>query len=228
MLALVVIVAQPCSLLGAIAPRLPERFVHVPNRQFWLAPERRTATLAAAPAPASGRGGDGRAACLRAAWFVAGQRGAAAAPQQAPLVALMALYSVALFAGTGLVLTRFCPRTLRATAQRSCADLHHHRSSTRETTKVRIHPERVGIVGPSTGGISRSAAGEFSGSCGASSPGADDVVLLEERSRRARRAREPLAERARRCARAMVAARKRRSSAGAMDSRTRSTRATTS
>ena len=96
-----------CS-LGAIAPRLPERLVHVPNRQFWLAPERRTATLAAL-----GRFGLWAAQATVVLlcvlhWFVV--RANAVRPphlEQAPLVALMALYFVALFAGMVAVLRRF-------------------------------------------------------------------------------------------------------------------------
>jgi hypothetical protein len=108
MLAVVVGVPAFLYLIGALGRRLPVRMIQVPHRQYWLAPERRAATLAS-----FGRFGAWAAyATLALLCVVHGLvvRANAAQPphlEQAPLVGAITLYMLALFIGMALVLARF-------------------------------------------------------------------------------------------------------------------------
>jgi len=108
MLALVLAVPALIYFLGRLATRLPAPWLNLPNKQYWLAPERRAATL-------QSLGGFGAWAayatlgvlCL-AHWLVV-QANLERPPrlEPAPLVGVLALFFVALFAGMALVLRRF-------------------------------------------------------------------------------------------------------------------------
>ena len=108
MLGLVVVVPALLYLLGGLATRLPVRMINVPNRGYWLAPERRAATLAS-----FGRFGlwasYATLALLCAVhWLVV--RANAAQPAQlelAPLIGLVSLYLLTLFVAMTIVLARF-------------------------------------------------------------------------------------------------------------------------
>ncbi|MEO8925173.1 MAG: hypothetical protein ABI330_20500 [Caldimonas sp.] len=108
MLAVVLLVPALLYSLGWLASRLPVQFVNLPNRQYWLAPERRAATLVrlerfgvwAAYATL------GLLCVLH--WLVV-QANAQRPPhlEQSPFVGLMAVYFLALFVGMVAVLGRF-------------------------------------------------------------------------------------------------------------------------
>jgi hypothetical protein len=108
MIALVVAVPTLLYLLGGLAARLPVRTIHVPNRQYWLAPERRAATVAS-----FARFGVW-AACATLALLCALHclvlRANAARPahlEQAPLIGFVSLYLLTLFVAMAVTLARF-------------------------------------------------------------------------------------------------------------------------
>ena len=108
MLAVVLLVPLLLFFIGRLSSRLPTQFINLPNRQYWLAPERRAATLASL-----GNFGVWAAyatlgfLCL-VHWFVV-QANLQHPPrlEQPPLVGAMSLFFVALFIGILIVLGRF-------------------------------------------------------------------------------------------------------------------------
>jgi hypothetical protein len=108
MLALVLVVPPLIYFIGRLASRLPAQWLNLPNKQYWLAPERRAATL-----ESLGKFGVWAAyatlgvLCL-AHWLVV-QANLERPPrlEQAPLVGVLAAFFVALFAGMVVVLHRF-------------------------------------------------------------------------------------------------------------------------
>ena len=108
MLALVVLVPALLYSIGWLSARIPTRFVNLPNKQYWLAPERRDATLVSLGRFGVWAGYATLAMLCILHWFVV--RANARQPphlEQAPLVALVAVYFVALFIGIVVVLGRF-------------------------------------------------------------------------------------------------------------------------
>jgi uncharacterized membrane protein len=107
-LALVVVVPALLHSLGWLSARIPVRFVNLPNRNYWLAPERRDATLAALGRFGGWLGYATLGLLCAVHWLVV--RANAQQPprlEQAPLVALVSIYLVALFVGMAAVLGRF-------------------------------------------------------------------------------------------------------------------------
>lgn len=108
MLALVLAVPSLIYFTGRLASRLPAQWLNLPNKQYWLAPERRAATL-----ESLGKFGVWTAyatlgvLCL-AYWLVV-QANLERPPrlEQAPLVGVLAAFFIALFAGMVVVLRRF-------------------------------------------------------------------------------------------------------------------------
>jgi hypothetical protein len=108
MLAVVVLVPSLLFFIGPLASRLPVQLINLPNRQYWLAPERRAATLVSL-----GNFGVWVAyatlglLCL-VNWFVV-QANLQQPPrlEQPPLVGALSLFFVALFVGMMVVLRRF-------------------------------------------------------------------------------------------------------------------------
>lgn len=108
MLALVVGVPSVLFFAGRLAARLPVRFINLPNRQYWLAPERRAATLASL-------GGFGAWAayatlgilCLAHGLVVRANLEHPPRLEQAPFIGALALFFLALFIGMLVVLRRF-------------------------------------------------------------------------------------------------------------------------
>lgn len=108
MLSLVVTVPPLLFFLGRLASRLPAQLINLPNRQYWLAPERHAATLASL-----GRFGAWAAYATLGIlcsvhWFVV-QANLKHPPrlEQTPLLGVLALFFLALFVGMLLVLRRF-------------------------------------------------------------------------------------------------------------------------
>jgi len=108
MMAVVLLVPLLLFFTGRLASRLPAKFVNLPNRHYWLAPERRAATL-----ESLGTFGEWAAyatlgfLCLLH-WFVV--RANLQHPprlEQSPLVGATALLFLALFIGMVIVLRRF-------------------------------------------------------------------------------------------------------------------------
>ena len=108
MVFVVVLVPSLLFFVGRLASRLPVQFINLPNKQYWLAPERRAATLTSL-----GNFGVWAAyatlglLCL-VHWFVV--RANLQQPprlEQAPLVGAMSLFFVALFVGMMILLRRF-------------------------------------------------------------------------------------------------------------------------
>jgi len=108
MLALVVVVPSLLCSLGWLSGRIPPRFVNLPNKQHWLAPERREATLASLGRFGLWAGYATLGLLCALHWFVV-QANTQHPPrlEQAPLVGLLAVYFVALFVGIIMVLGRF-------------------------------------------------------------------------------------------------------------------------
>jgi hypothetical protein len=108
MLALVVVVPVLVHSLGWLTARIPPPFVNLPNRQYWLAPERREGTLASLGRFGVWAGYATLAMLCTLHWFVV-QANVRRPPhlEQAPLIALIAFYFVALFIGVVVVLGRF-------------------------------------------------------------------------------------------------------------------------
>ena len=105
---LVVAVPSLLFLGGILAARLPARFVNVPNRRYWLAPERRADTVASL--------GKFGVACayltlglLCAIHGLVVHANSLRPPHlaQTPLLGIVALYLVALFVGMLLSVRRF-------------------------------------------------------------------------------------------------------------------------
>jgi hypothetical protein len=108
MLALVILVPLLLRLAGGLALRLPVRFVNLPNKQYWLAPERQAATLSSIARFGSWASYATLALLCAVHGFVV--RANSMHPphlDEAPLVGLIAIYFVVLFAGTLAVLGRF-------------------------------------------------------------------------------------------------------------------------
>jgi serine/threonine-protein kinase len=108
MLALVATVPTVLFLSTHLAARLPARFVNVPNRAYWLAPERRAATLASL----AGFGALAAYAtlgflCAAHALVVRANRAHPPHLEEVPLIGALSLFLVALFAGMVVVLRRF-------------------------------------------------------------------------------------------------------------------------
>jgi hypothetical protein len=108
MMGLVIAVPTHVFWTARLASRLPLRFINLPNKQYWLAPERRAATLASLGAfgvwVACGLLG---VLCV-AHWLVV--RANLEHPprlEQAPLIAIVAAFLLALFVGIAVVLRRF-------------------------------------------------------------------------------------------------------------------------
>jgi hypothetical protein len=105
---LVVAVPTLLALVGRLSTRLPVRFVNLPNKRYWLAPERQAATLASL-----GRFGITSAYLTLALLCVIHGLVVYANTQrpphlaQAPLIGIVALYLVALFLGMLLTMRRF-------------------------------------------------------------------------------------------------------------------------
>ena len=108
MLALVVLVPTLLGSLGWLAARVPPAFVNLPNKQHWLAPERRAATLASLGRFGVWAGYATLAMLCTLHWFVV-QANERRPPhlEPAPLTGLVAFYLVALVIGTVAVLGRF-------------------------------------------------------------------------------------------------------------------------
>ena len=108
MLTIVLLVPLLLFFMGRLAARLPTRFVNLPHRQYWLAPERRAATLASL-----GSFGVWVAyATLALLCVIHGLvlRANLQHPpllEQAPMVGTMALFFLALFVGMVVVLRKF-------------------------------------------------------------------------------------------------------------------------
>jgi hypothetical protein len=107
-LALVVVVPVSLRSLGWLSARIPVRFVNLPNKQHWLAPERREATLKSL----AGFGGwlsYATLAFLCAVHWLVVRANSLQPPrlEQEPLIALLAIYLVALFIGVVAMLGRF-------------------------------------------------------------------------------------------------------------------------
>jgi hypothetical protein len=108
MLGLVVAVPLVLERLGWLATRLPVAFVNLPNRQYWLAPERRVATLAALGRFGAWAGGATAVLlCVVHAFVVQANRLRPPRLDPAPLVGVVAVYMLALFVGMAVVLGRF-------------------------------------------------------------------------------------------------------------------------
>lgn len=108
MLALVVLVPALLHSLGWLSARIPVRFVNVPNRNYWLAPERRDATLAALGRFGGWLGYATLGLLCAIHWLVV--RANSLQPprlEQAPLIGLVAIYLVAMFVGAVAMLVRF-------------------------------------------------------------------------------------------------------------------------
>jgi hypothetical protein len=108
MLALVVGVPALIHALARLAARLPVRFVNVPNRAYWLAPERRAATLASLRTFGLWASYATLALLCAVHWLVVrANSGHPAHLEQTPLVGVVAVYLVGLFIGMAAVLGRF-------------------------------------------------------------------------------------------------------------------------
>jgi len=108
MLAMVVLVPAFLHSLGWLSARIPARFVNLPNRHHWLAPERRDATLKSLGRFGSWLGYATLALLCALDWLVV--RANAQQPprlEQAPLVGLVSIYLVVLLVGVVVVLARF-------------------------------------------------------------------------------------------------------------------------
>jgi hypothetical protein len=108
MLALVVAVPSIIFIAGGLARRVPVRFVNLPNKQYWLAPERQVATLASLGAFGAWAAYATLGILCLAHWFVF--RANLAHPprlEQSPFIAALALFFAALFIGMLVVLRRF-------------------------------------------------------------------------------------------------------------------------
>ncbi|HEY2560007.1 MAG TPA: hypothetical protein VGI48_09905 [Caldimonas sp.] len=108
MLALVALVPLLLRLAGTLAGRLPARFVNLPNKQYWLAPERKAATLSSIASFGTWTS-YATLALLCAVHGLVVHANAVQPPHldEAPLIGLVAVYLGALFAGTLVVLSRF-------------------------------------------------------------------------------------------------------------------------
>ena len=108
MITLVVAVPSTVFLAGAFAPRLPARFINLPNKQCWLAPERQAATLASVGKLLVWSAYVTLGLLCLVHWFVV-QANLVHPPhlEQAPLVGATALFFAALFVGMIVVLRRF-------------------------------------------------------------------------------------------------------------------------
>ena len=108
MIILVIAVPSTVFLAGVFASRLPARFINLPNKQYWLAPERRSATLASLGKFLVWSAYVTLGLLCLVHWFVV-QANLVHPPrlEQAPLVGAMALFFAALFVGMVVVLRRF-------------------------------------------------------------------------------------------------------------------------
>ena len=108
MLTLVVAVPSLLFIAACLASRLPVRFINVPHRQYWLAPERRAATLGSLQGFGTWAAYATLALlCVAHAFVVRAQRVQPPHLEQAPLLGIVAVYLLALFSGMVLVLRRF-------------------------------------------------------------------------------------------------------------------------
>jgi hypothetical protein len=108
MLGLVIALPSLVFVAGRLASRLPVRFINLPHRQYWLAPERQAATLASLQSFATWAAYATLALlCVAHGFVVRAQLAQPPHLEQAPLVACLALYLIALFVGMLTVLGRF-------------------------------------------------------------------------------------------------------------------------
>lgn len=108
MLALVLALPPLIFFTGPLASRLPMRYVNLPNKQYWLAPERRQATLESLSKFGAWAAYATLGVLCLAHWFVV-QANLEHPPrlEQAPLVGAVAVFFLALFGGMIVVLRRF-------------------------------------------------------------------------------------------------------------------------
>jgi hypothetical protein len=108
MLALVVFVPALLRLAASLAARLPVRLVNLPNKQYWLAPERKAATLAAIARFGTWASYATLTLLCAVHWLVVRANSAHPAHlDEAPLIGLVAVYFVVLFGAMLAVLGRF-------------------------------------------------------------------------------------------------------------------------
>jgi hypothetical protein len=108
MLAVVVFVPALLHSLGRLTARIPVRFVNLPNKHHWLAPERREETLKSLGRFGTWLGYATLALLCAIHWLVV--RANALQPprlEHAPLVALVAVYLVVMFIAVVAMLGRF-------------------------------------------------------------------------------------------------------------------------
>ena len=108
MLAIVVLVPTFLYSLGWLTARIPVRFVNLPNKQYWLAPERSEATLRSIARFGVWTAYATLALLCAVHWLVV--RANTQHPprlESAPMVAAVAVYFVALAIGMFAVLGRF-------------------------------------------------------------------------------------------------------------------------
>lgn len=108
MLALVLAVPTLVFFAGRLASRVPVQFVNLPNKQYWLAPERRAATLESLGRFAAWAAYATLGVLCLAHWFVVqANLEQPSRLEQAPLIAVLALFFLALFVAMAVVLRRF-------------------------------------------------------------------------------------------------------------------------
>lgn len=108
MLVLVVFVPGLLHLLGWLSSRLPVQWINVPNRRYWLAPERREATVSSFGKLGVWASYATLALLSLVHWLVV--RANSVHPshlEEAPLVGGVAVYLVALLVGVAVLLGRF-------------------------------------------------------------------------------------------------------------------------
>jgi Domain of unknown function (DUF1648) len=108
MLVLVLAVPPLIFFAGRLASRLPMQFVNLPNKQYWLAPERRAATLASLGNFGAWVAYATLGVLCFTHWFVV-HANLEHPPrlEQAPFIAVLAVFFLTLFAGMLVVLRRF-------------------------------------------------------------------------------------------------------------------------
>jgi hypothetical protein len=108
MLALVVLVPSLVFFIGRFASHLPYKFINLPNKQYWLAPERRAASLASLGNFGSCVGFAVALLLCFVHWLVVRANQVQPAHlEQASLVGVMAVFILVIGAGVAVNLRRF-------------------------------------------------------------------------------------------------------------------------
>ncbi len=108
MLVLVLTVPSLIFFVGRLASRLPVQFVNLPNKQYWLAPERRADTLTSLGNLGAWAAYATLGVLCFTHWFVVHANiGHPPRLEQAPFIAVLAVFLLTLFAGMLIVLRRF-------------------------------------------------------------------------------------------------------------------------